>query len=73
MILKLQPTSFKGPTIFLRDKAWSEEETILIQIFESLITSFLLLGKKSLRLLLINLQSCVQLSTQSLRKVLTVH
>ena len=45
---------------------------ILIRIFESFITSFLLLGKKDLMLVLINLQSCVQLSIHSPRKGLLI-
>ena len=65
ILMKLNPTR---ATVFLRDEASSKKEIILIRIFEPFITSFQLLGKKDLILVSINLQSCVQLSIQSLPK-----
>ena len=70
MALKLQPT---GPTKFLRDKSiFQKKKKILIGIFEFFIISFLLLDKEDLMLVLINIQSCVQLSIHSLRKGLLI-
>ena len=45
-----------------------KKKKILIRIFESFITSFLFLRKKDLMLVLINLQSCVQMCIHFLRK-----
>ena len=70
---KYNPLLSLAPLYFWETKRRQNKEIILIRIFKSFITSFLLLGKKGLMLLLINLQSCVQLSIHSLRKGLTVH
>ena len=51
-----------------RQSIVKKKNNILIRMFEFFIISFLLLEKKDLMLLLINIQSCVQLSIHSLHK-----
>ena len=57
-----------GPLYFWETKHCQKKNNILIRIFEFFIISFLLLEKKDLMLVSINIQSCVQLSIQSLRR-----